>query len=195
VALRDPDFEVVEALVFGDLDPRECPLKVAFLWDAKPFSSDMMVGIKVTKTDGGELKVKDVVPLKLLLDNSNGSQEAIWDIYLALARKLSFQLFELDPRIGLPLTTNSMVPFPNSPLFDPPYITTTYVRYLCDAYDRDERLKPEEAQVSRQLKQCPFCERSIRPFGKSREPGVWCGGNVGFAHEECAPWVTPRPSH
>ncbi len=189
--LVDPDPDIIRGVVLGDLDPADIPLKVDVLWQHLPFASDVVLGLTVTKTDGGTVRAKEALPMKLLTASNLDPNEVVWQTYHRIARKMSFQLFEVDPRIGLPLTSNSMVRFPNSPLFDPPYIDSTYVRYLCST--QDVRLSAVELQVSGSLKRCPFCESAIYPFGGSRKPGVWCGGNVGFAHEECAPWVTARP--
>lgn len=182
---------VLQSVVLGDLEPADIQLKVDVVFEAKPFTTDYLLGITVTKPDGSDVRVKELIPARDL-HASRDKKVLVWSALHKMARKLSFQLFEVDPRIGLPLTTNTVVRFPSSPLFDPPYIQAPFPRYLCEVYDRDERLKPEEAEVSRQLKTCPFCETAIYPFNGSRKPGVWCGGNVGFAHEACAPWVTPR---
>lgn len=184
------DAEIIRGLVLGDLEDKVIPLKVLVMCEAKPFTSSYILGLQVTKPDGVEVRVKDSLPVKSFTVGSSPEQ-VLWQAFVSMARKMSFQLFEVDPRIGLPLTSNSMVPFPSSPLFDPPYITAPYPRYLVPVYDRDERLSTEEAQTARHLKHCPFCRTAIYPFYGARKPGVWCGGNVGFAHEECAPWVTP----
>lgn len=190
--LRDADPDLIRGIVLGDLEPADIlPLRVDVIWEAKPFTPDIVLGLTVVKGDGSTVKLKELLSQKLLTGSNLDPDTVVWRSYHAMARKLSFQLFEADPRIGLPLTSNSMVPFPNSPLFDPPYITTTYAKYLC--LTKDTRLSPAETQVSLSLTRCPFCESAIYPFGGARRPGVWCGGNVGFAHEECAPWVKPRP--
>lgn len=190
--LRDADPDIIRGIVLGDLEPADIlPMRVDVVFEAKPFTSDIVLGLTVVKGDGSTVKLKELLSLKLLTASNLDPDTVVWRSYHAMARKLSFQLFEADPRIGLPLTSNSMVPFPNSPLFDPPYITATYAKYLC--LTKDTRLSPAETQVSLSLTRCPFCESAIYPFGGARRPGVWCGGNVGFAHEECAPWVKPRP--
>lgn len=187
--LRDADPDIIRGIVLGDLEPADIlPLKVEVIWEAKPFTSDIVLGLTVVKGDGGTVRLKELLSQKLLMASNTDPDTVIWRSYHAMARKMSFQLFEADPRIGLPLTSNSMVPFPSSPLFDPPYITAPYPRYLCTLTP----MTPEESEVASRLKHCPFCMGWIHPFGNSRRPGVWCGGYVGFSHEECAPWVTPR---
>jgi len=189
---RDPDPDLIRGVVLGDLEPADIlPLRVDVVALPVPLSTDYLFGLSVIKADGGTVKIKERMAVKVLTESNQDPDTVIWQTYHTMARKLSYQLFEVDPRIGLPLTSNSMVPFPNSPLFDPPYITATYAKYLC--LTKDTRLSPEEVQVSISLTRCPFCETPIYPFGGSRKPGVWCGGNVGFAHEDCAPWVLPRP--
>ena len=191
--LRDADPAIVIGVVLGDLEPADIlPLKVEMLWEAKPFTSDIVMGLTVTKKDGSTVKLKELLSLKLLTGSNMDPDTVIWRSYHAMARKMSFQLFEVDPRIGLPLDENSAKQFPTSPLFDPPYIKAPYSRYLSDVQERGETLSGEEAEAEHHLKRCPFCEGAIYPYGGSRRLGVWCGGNVGFAHEECAPWVKPR---
>ena len=191
MALKAPDVDVVRGVVLGDLDPAVCP-QILVEWKQAPFRDEIVIGLLVTRPDGSVVRASEVFSTKTLNNFAGDPTTTILDGYFGLARKMSFQFFELDPRIGIPLTTNAMVPFPSSPLFDPPYIVESYAHYLCKPASR---FTQEDREVAGTLKTCSFCESPIYPFGGSRKPGVWCGGNVGFAHTDCAPWVTLKEDH
>lgn len=182
----DPEF--IRDIVFGDLRAADYPdIFVAVHHDPVPFTEEVTVGLSVSAKGGAPITAKEVLNLKRIAQGD--LERTVWSAFHGLARKMSFKLFEHDPRIGLPLAEG----FPNCPLFDPPYIQAPIRNYLMEkGGDGIWKKKPETIEVKKTLTTCPFCENPIHPYGNSRRLGVWCGGNVGFAHEECAPWVTPR---
>lgn len=181
----DPDF--ITSIVMGDVTPTDCPqVRVTVLHEAVPFKDEVVLGLCVSVGPVQNLTVREVLSLKRVAFED--VERTVWRVYFDLARKMAFKLFEHDPRIGLPLSEN----FPDCPLFDPPYLAAPYRNYLKErGGDAQWKRKPETLEVKRTLTVCPRCDEHMHPYEGSRKPGVWCGGNLGFAHEECVPWVTP----
>ena len=184
----DPDPELVLSIVLGDVAPSDYPgITVGVLYQYDVFREEMILGLNVkVESVSQEFVLREVLSRKTLAQSNVDTEQAIWRVYHSIAKKMSSKLFEHDPRIGLPMN----VKFPDCPLFDPSYITHPYCQYLVEK--RSGKTPTAVAEVIRVLTTCPFCQGRIHPFGDSRRPGVWGGGNVGFVHEDCAPWVTPR---
>ena len=182
----DPEF--IRDIVFGDLRAADYDhITVIVHHEPIPFKDEVLMGLTVTVPDTAPVVVKEVLNLKRIAQED--LERTVWATYNGIARKMSFRLFEKDPRIGLPLAEG----FPNCPLFDPPYIQAPIRNYLKEkGGDGIWKKKPETVEVKKTLTTCHFCDSPIHPYGGSRRLGVWCGGNAGFAHEDCAPWVTPR---
>lgn len=184
----DFDPELIVGIILGDLSAADYPsLSVTPLYEPHPFKDEMVLGLTVSIGPVQGQTVREVLVTKYI--DPWDLERTAWATYHSAARKISFKLFEQDPRIGLPLSEG----FPDCPLFDPPYLAAPYLNYLREkGGDGIWKKKPETIEVRKHLTTCPFCESPIYPYGGSRKVGVWCGGNVGFAHEDCAPWVTPR---
>lgn len=182
----DPEF--IRDIVFGDLVYQDHPtIVVTILHEPVPFKEEVMLGLSVSVEGSTPRVVKEILNLKRI--SGSDIENSVWRKYHEIARKMSYHLFEKDPRIGLALKGG----FPNCPLFDPPYIRAPIRNYLEEkGGDGIWKKSPETIEVKKTLTTCPFCETPIHPYGGSRRLGLWCGGNVGFAHEGCAPWVTPR---
>lgn len=181
----DPEF--IREIVFGDLRASDYThITVTVQHEPIPFKDEILLGLTVTMAEAPPIAAKEVMNLKRIARED--LERSIWATYHGIARKMSFRLFEKDPRIGLPLAEG----FPNCPLFDPPYIRAPIRNYLMKGGDGIWKKQPETVAVLKTLTTCPFCETPMHPFEGSRRLGLWCGGNVGFAHEECAKWVTPR---
>ena len=181
----DPEF--IRDIIFGDVRASDHPqIKVTIYHEPIPFKDEVLVGVGVEVPDLRPVVVREVLNLKRI--PAEDLERTVWSAYHSIARKMSFRLFEKDPRIGLGLSDR----FPNCPLFDPPYIRAPIRTYLKKGGDGIWKREPETVEVLRTLTTCHICETSIHPYEGSRRLGVWCGGNVGFAHEDCAPWVTPR---
>lgn len=120
-----------------------------------------------------------------------------------MAYKLSPSLYEFDPRIGMNLAEElDWLPtrFPSCPLFDPPSPirrpTTGFQYYRqVSKWCQDNRLPRTSHPGGTPLDEgCVFCRESViaHPFP---EEIIWGGGNIGWVHRYCAPWVdgeTPR---
>lgn len=181
----DPEFLV--SIAMGDLSAKDYShIKVEPLYEPQPFRNEAVVGLKVSIEPEVNWTIRESVNLKKIA--SDDVERSIWATYHGIARKMSLRLFEHDPRIGLPLAEG----FPNCPLFDPPYLWAPIRTYLMKGGDKKWKEQPDTVDIKKTLTTCPFCQDSIHPFNGSRRLGLWCGGNVGFAHGECAPWVTPR---
>lgn len=182
----DFDPELIVGIVLGDLSATDYPsLAVVPLYEPHPFKDEMVLGLTVSIGPVQGQTVREVLSLKRVAPED--VELLVWRTYHSIARKMAFKLFEQDPRIGISLSEN----FPDCPLFDPPYIQAPIRNYLMKGGDGIWKKKPETLEVKDTLTTCPLCNRHIHPFDGSRELGVWCGGNLGFAHENCAPWVTP----
>lgn len=185
----DIDPEFITSIVLGDVTPQNHPhLSVTVIHEPHPFTQQTVLGLTVSIGPVQGHTIREVFSTKKVPQED--LEREIWRSYYEIARKMAYKLFEEDPRIGLSLSEH----FPDCPLFDPPYLAAPYRNYLREkGGDGIWKKKPETLEVKRTLTTCPRCEEPMHPFGGSRKPGVWCGGNLGFLHEECAPWVTPRP--
>lgn len=181
----DPEFLI--SIAMGDLSAKDYPhIKIEALYEPQPFRNEVVAGLKVSIEPDVMWTIREALNTKRIAHED--MERTMWEMYHGIARKMSFRLFEKDPRIGLPLAEG----FPNCPLFDPPYLRAPIRTYLMKGGDGVWKKQPDTVEVKKTLTTCPFCQDSIHPFDGSRRLGLWCGGNVGFAHEECAPWVTPR---
>lgn len=183
----DANRELILSIILGDVNPdglKELGVRIVPQYQYDTFAEGVVLGIQVAVDRAHKnFNIREVIHRMDLTQTNMDPEQLIWRTYHALARKMSRTLFEFDPRIGLPLNDR----FPDCPLFDPPYITHPYQTYL--GLQRNKVFD----ETFTTLTTCPFCQGRL--FGvpvTGVNPGVWCGGNVGFAHEACAPWVTPR---
>jgi hypothetical protein len=176
--------DILLGIVLGDLDPDILESKGLTLtlqnW-REPFGNSFSLGLELVVNNQAleppkKFCIREAVLLHDMENFHLGGEQFIWKTYHSIARKISRKLFEVDPRIGMPLTKK----FPDCPLFDPPYIETPYEHYLTGK---------GPSGVFTTLTTCHFCMQRIYPYGDGVLPGLWCGGNVGFAHEDCAPWA------
>lgn len=98
----------------------------------------------------------------------------------AMAGKLAPHLFEFDPRIGMPLDDQ----FPECPLFDPGLMRAGIKRALRHLRRGDDPVDEETEKLAESLGVCPLCGGASLV-----QESVWGGGNLGFVHPECAPWI------
>jgi hypothetical protein len=186
------DFEankdILLGIILGDvsLGDYQHLIKVLLGYKYDTFQQEVVASLMVkVDSDRQEFICREALSLRHIEDAD--MEREVWRVYHGMARKMSFRLFEFDPRIGLPMNDS----FPDCPLFDPPYIVGPYSHYLA-LKPIPGQVTPKTREVTKTLTTCPFCLGRSLPFGGSLNPAVWCGGNVGFAHEACAPWVTPR---
>jgi len=187
----DANRELILSIILGDVNPdglKELGVGVLLQYQYDTFTEGVVLGIQVTVDRARKnFNAREVIHRMDLTQTNMDPEQLIWRTYHELARKMSRTLFEYDPRIGLPLNDR----FPDCPLFDPPYINLPYQNYLGGKSKLQGNKVFDETFTT--LTTCPFCQGRL-----SRDPttgiylGVWCGGNVGFAHDSCAPWVTPR---
>jgi hypothetical protein len=191
--------DLLLSIILGDIDPASLEgtgVNVEVLSQSDPFAGEIVLGIRVVVSRiGKDFTLREVTSTKNIAMMNMDTEQFIWRSYHAIARKMARTLFEFDPRIGLPLNKF----FPDCPLFDPSYIVVPYQNYLGDGVK--PTLKPgitattniiDYRETFNTLTTCHFCMDRIAPYGGGVLPGVWCGGNVGFAHDNCAPWVEPR---
>jgi hypothetical protein len=181
------DLSLLEDIVLGDLSGMDHGIQVEITTTPVQFQPQLFTSmyVKIPKKPN---PISAVVKESIPLGNIPPSEKEAFAFFVRyiheMARKLSYQLFEHDPRIGMRFHED----FPNSPLFDPPYVTTTFKEW-----NQQVRRRGYKDDMTEALAKCPFCNRyftevelfSVYP------PVVWCGGNVGFSHTHCAPWVTP----
>ena len=177
-SLDDPDKQLETAYIWGDLDPLKSP-EIQVLWGysrLNPLEKDYTFKIKILITEGGvvrKLSVLQTVPHTEFLNTTHATPgEVIGATLQEMAQKLSPKLYEQDPRRGLPLSLGEE--FPRSPLFD---------RIGLNPRDHAVRMSSRGRDT---FNVCPFCEDVNTP------QSIWCGGNVGWSHTKCAPWITPR---
>lgn len=176
-------------IVFGDLNAEDYPwLEVTTSPEDIPFSPHIKIHLDVTdkRPNGQRYTATETISTFHINKSEPERLEFLMRVIERMARTLSVRLFEIDPRIGLPLYPD----FPSCPLFDPPYVTEPYK-------DIFHNPNPNSNHPAKQaLLRCAFCQRQlffVSTYRNEHRPAVWCGGNVGFAHNECAPWVQLLP--
>lgn len=119
------------------------------------------------------------------------SEMVVVQAFVDMARKFAPHFYEIDPRIGLSMCVPG---FPESPLFDPPegglqsptYCLSLYKRITewCMGNVGQRHLYPHKHQGT----ECVFCHESV-VVHEVPEEIVWGGGNTGWVHHRCAPWI------
>jgi hypothetical protein len=106
-----------------------------------------------------------------------------------LARRFAPHLYEIDPRIGFTLNMES---FPSSPLFDPqdrkqnPTFCLKMLKQITKLHE-SPWMDSSIDRVSHPETACVFCKNYV--LQDSPDQIVWGGGNVGWVHCGCAPWI------
>jgi len=124
---------------------------------------------------------------KFVSQSKDDSAREIAQVIENLAYQISPYLYEVDPRIGRDIGEN---PFPESPLFDPTLeirrpAHNASVYWKARAEDPSPGPDAYEAQDS---DRCAFCSESVI-WAPSPEEILWGGGNLGWVHQICAPWI------
>lgn len=190
-----PEFDELSALLWGDLDPTKFPrVKVIVGASRQPLGGlELELQVNIRNSD---LQIIDRIENKFSVSPKQciqwGGVELL-HAFFDMSRRIAPRMYEYDPRIGRPLES----PFPAFPLADPLDLGITGDLDECiraaitktQVYSSLE-IEQDHSPVGG-LAKCPFCQRVnfTRPGNK---PSIWCGGNVGFAHQECAPWVKPN---
>jgi hypothetical protein len=129
----------------------------------------------------------------LAADSAQAERFAL-SVFSDLARRFAPTFYEIDPRIGLSMEGAK---FPMSPLFDPsggsqrPTFCFDIYKKISDwsGGDTSQRFRyPENLPGC----ECVFCRESVVAH-EFPEDVIWGGGNVGWVHSDCAPWITTPP--
>jgi hypothetical protein len=128
--------------------------------------------------------------------NTRSQQEAesaILRHFESIAQKLAPSLFEIDPRIGKTI----LFPFDRCPLFDPgensrtPFFGHSFFQKIF-GWAKENHLPVSSYPGEIPITPCPFCGRGV--IGDSSPRDIyWGGGNIGWIHGECGPWLFRRP--
>ena len=126
----------------------------------------------------------------LVAHRKDSPETFILESFTDLARRFSFNFYELDPRIGVAISS----PLLSSPLFDPmdverdPLFCSNLHRSILEweSYSSQSYSHP---LISEPSTKCIFCTESVLRYSKPEEVH-WGGGNLGWVHRACAPWVT-----
>ena len=197
--LIDIDQDMLVGLVLGDLflTEKQYPwLGISAIYSRlNLFSGDWLLDLEV-EIDIGKPKtyhIRDTIDLGTVPETE--AIRLVYKRFIKMAQRLSYQLFEMDPRIGLYRTLN----FPYSPLFDPPYLKQPYRIYLSEPLHQRPtyRGNAENRPPADILQRCPLCNCFTSNFSSNfgeinADAGVWGGANLGFVHPRCVPWITPR---
>lgn len=164
----NPSLSVGVRHLWGDLNPEDTPdIQTVWRYEFRPGQSTHLYTLSV---DGDNLESPLVTRVF--------SQKAAWDsggfrtVMLSLAKSVAPRLYEHDPRTGLGITLGGA--FPVSPLFDRPDYNVGLNAQLFTEKDHYEG------------ERCPFCSLL------NDDASLWAGGNVGWAHTSCTPWIAPR---
>lgn len=199
--------DLIEEYVLGWIPARDIPfISVVTTLNREGISNNIQIGLTVTVLSkeipaGRPWKKGDTQfgqrrtipgtrfgPQMNLGQTDEDHQETILSAFTDLARSLAPHLFELDPRIGLPIDSSW---FPMTPLFDPmvfhhpPFGNGWSVWYLAH---QEASLSNTPQRIPDGVSHCVFCGLSVL---KDADPGgvVWGGGNIGWVHHSCTPWI------
>lgn len=183
---------LLEDAIWGDLDRYSIPWIKTKVTLIKPnlMKNDVTLEISVTiepdvmHPEEAKSNVRKVRRALSNLEEAMNTTDRILETILNMAEILAPKLYEVDPRIGLPLTgsdcldlsfTRSKNIFPTSPLFDPPRKNLRQERILFD----QKRWTPI----------CPFCNNEREMILRGDGDFYWGGGNINWVHSVCAPWI------
>lgn len=208
--------DLAEEVIFGELRARDVPWvsMEAFSIDRIGISNDLQIHLEIAVIPDrlpkgrfwkqGPIRLAQryqIIGNKFVgLVNTGGKAETfILNELQRLASRLAPKLFELDPRIGVSFWDcvfskgDMKLAFPLSPIFDPPPpapIPTTpilHMRGIAEGSTLGDRHRPDV--------RCPFCQLRITNLLERDEVAWWGGGNLGWVHAKCAPWITQRSNH
>lgn len=154
--------------LWGDLDPSDTP-GIQAVWKIEP-RAEQSTFLYTLTIDGEELEQPIIA--RAFCQKHTGNQLGFRAVMLDLAKFVAPRLYEYDPRTGIGITLGGE--FPVSPLFDRPNYNVGLEAQL---FTEKEHYEGER---------CPFCNFF------NNESSVWGGGNVGWTHASCAPWIVPR---
>lgn len=173
-------FELASA-VWGSLDPSRPGLngpRADVAWEATMVllkTHEWNVSLRVAV--GG---VKKQLRERCEVPAGGEAEPFVFGTLEAMAGKLAPHLFEYDPRIGMPLSEQ----FPECPLFDPSLMRAGVKRALRHLQRGDAQVPRETLELADSIGKCPLCGSASVVL-----ESVWGGGNLGFVHAECAPWI------
>jgi hypothetical protein len=129
----------------------------------------------------------------LAADSTQAERFAL-SVFSDLARRFAPTFYEVDPRIGQTMAGKK---FPMSPLFDPS-VSIQRPDFCFDFYQRvtewlggrgeDRHFYPQKYPGPG----CVFCRENVVEHEHPEEV-LWGGGNVGWVHHSCAPWIVSPP--
>lgn len=125
---------------------------------------------------------------------ASNPEQVVLRVFEDLARRFAPNFYELDPRIGYTMQDTT---FPVSPLFDPAPSSERHPSFAYNIYQRitdwckgDPNARFRYPGLSKFKAECVFCNQSVLAHESPKEI-VWGGGNIGWAHTECASWIEP----
>lgn len=182
-----------QSVIWGDLDPLQVPwvklgVKILKANLMKPertieLTAEVEPDFLHPEADKGKTFARKTLGLQDV--TSNDLMGVIVQHLLEMAAHVAPSLYEIDPRIGMPIQLPMDMPnfvlsktsFPKSPIFDPP---------------RNNLAKEAELFAARRWTPiCAVCGNN-RKFEKLEDSDFyWGGGNVKWIHGMCAPWIEP----
>lgn len=163
-------------VIWGDLQPENHRnVQVAWTFRQKsPIDKDYIFGITVEVAgQAASIKARKIVPEAEIVGATEKLPGFVRNTLITLARQVSPRLYETDPRKGLSVDLGK--DFPQCPLFDRP-----------DYDPRDIAMRFKKNKMWEPFR-CPFCTTLMSGTA------IWCGGNVSWAHPDCAPWIQGPP--
>lgn len=190
------------------MDPKSVPwIECFFLLEREGITNNLLLGL--------EIKVKPAY----LPQNFTWKKNVLWNYrqkiqgekFLGLkvdenfvlktlkemAQKCAPSLYEIDPRIGM-FHIDGPKPIPECPLFD----SIKPIERASTAYQVYQREWSNSSSGMRQpvlhkvAFPCVFCSISVLDTNPSslfrvatENRVVWGGGNIGWVHRQCAPWI------
>jgi len=196
--------------VFGGVDYKEVPwIECFFLVEREGITNNLLLGL--------ETKIKPMyLPTNLTWKKKevlwNVRQKIQGEKFLRvgvdenfvlksleeMAHKCAPSFYEIDPRIGM-FHIDDPKPIPECPLFDPinpiARASTTYRVYQKEWSNSGSRMMGQPSSLSLAFP-CVFCSISVLDATPSslfrvatENRVVWGGGNIGWVHRKCAPWI------
>ena len=148
------------------------------------------------------LRVKRLIPIKSLMTlNEAAALYAIGDDVSKMVDMLRVpRVLERDPRIGMTLADPRYATnWPRIPLCDlsaetPRQLNPHSFVIASEAYLQALSTYPRKV-VPHERFACAFCGvgNLVECRAESPQSVVWAGGNLGWVHSDCAPWLAPRP--
>jgi hypothetical protein len=205
--------ELLTEALFGDVPKsawrRGFPA-VDFLVSEDYMGLKANLSIEIVLTLRGEkspIRVKRLISLHSLMTLSEATAISVIgdDVSKMIDTLRVPRVLERDPRIGMVFSnydpmTSMKYKWPRMPLCDVSggsprhlnphlFVAASEVYLQANALPRGvPRLVPNEKFA------CPFCGANnlVECQAESPQSVVWAGGNLGWVHSDCAPWLTPR---